>query len=771
MRPLALAVVFLAGASPAAVAAQQQKPPAPAPSPAPVSPPIDEADDGGDIIVRGTRVQPGAVIGDIPPDQQLGPAEIRSYGVSSVTDLLAELAPQTRSGRGGAPVVLLNGRRISSFSEIRNLPTEAILRVDILPEEVSLKYGYSADQRVVNFVLRPRFRAITTELQARAATEGGRATPQGELDVLKITRQGRINVHLEYQESSALTEVERGIVATPTAFSAAGNIVGVGGGEIDPALSAQAGALTTIAAVPASAATRVPTLTEVAAGAGAPSVTDPTPYRTLLPAARTFSANGIFATTILDDVGATFNARLETTDARSSFGLPTVALALPAGNPFSPFGRDVVVDRALDQFRPLGQQSQTLAAHLGATFNGTVGGWQWSLIANFDRTDSRTLTDTGVDSADFQARLRAGDRSANPFGVLGAGQIGAAPSARASSTATTYGIDTLVNGTLFALPAGPVAASFRFGGQSIGFDTETLRAGIFQQAQLARGIANGQLNLDVPITSRSKDFLGAVGNLSANFNLAYDHLSDFGTLRTLGYGVNWSPIEAVRLIGSVTEQDGAPTPQQLGNPVITTLNVRVFDYTRGENANVTTLSGGNPGLVANFRLVKRLGLTVKPFAKTDVNLTASYTDTRVDNAIANFPPATAAIEAAFPDRFTRDASGQLLRIDTRSVNFGQTRRSELRYGINFSVPIKSQIQKQIEAFRAGTGPNPFQGLAAVARQGSVFGGPAFPGRAGQGGDPSQRRNGRASPDAGPPPPAADGQSAAAPGATPDAGQA
>jgi hypothetical protein len=38
------------------------------------------------------------------------------------------------------------------FGGIRDLPTEAILRVDILPEEVSLKYGYRADQKVVNFV-------------------------------------------------------------------------------------------------------------------------------------------------------------------------------------------------------------------------------------------------------------------------------------------------------------------------------------------------------------------------------------------------------------------------------------------------------------------------------------------------------------------------------------------------------------------------------------------------------------------------------------------
>ncbi len=707
MRVTGVGVALIFGLVPAAAVAQQREP-APRPSAQPAAP--EEGEEGPDIVVRGSRNQPGAVVGDIPPDQQLGPADIRSYGVSSVSDLLTELAPQTRSGRGGAPAVLLNGRRISGFSEIRDIPTEAILRVDILPEEVALKYGFKADQRVVNIVLRPRFRAITGEIEGRVASEGGRSTPQGEFDVLRISRQGRINLHLEYQESSALTEAERDIALAPSLFAAPGNIVGASGGEIDPVLSARAGMVVTTVGVPASAATATPTLTEFVATAGRPNVTDPRPFRTLLPAARSFSANGVYATTILRDVGATFNLRLESTDSRQLQGLPTAALTIPAGNPFSPFSRGVTLDRTVDGVPGLRQFNGTVAGHFGATFNGTVKSWQWSLVGSYDRSDNETLTDTGFDATGLQARLNANDPTANPFASIGYAQVKALQANRAVSRSSVGVVDALANGSPFALPAGPVAVSLHLGGQSIGFDSDTSRAGIVQSARLSRSIVNGQLNLDVPITSRSRDFLGAVGNLSANFNLAYDDFSDFGTLRTLGYGLNWSPVEPVRIIASVTEQDGAPTPQQLGNPVVTTLNVRVFDYTRGQNATVTTLSGGNAGLIGNFRLVKRLGLTLKPFDKKDLTFTASYVDTRVDNPIANFPSATAAIEAAFPGRFTRDTTGQLQRIDARHINFAQTQSSELRYGINFSVPLKSKIQKQIEAFRAGTGPNPFEGL-------------------------------------------------------------
>ncbi|HEY0327310.1 MAG TPA: TonB-dependent receptor, partial [Allosphingosinicella sp.] len=109
-----------------------------------------------EVVVTGQRPR-GSVLGDIPPEVSLNPAEIRSYGASNVNELLQALAPQTGSGRGrggGQPVILLNGRRISSFAEIRDIPPEALQRVDILPEEAALQLGYRADQRVVNFVLR-----------------------------------------------------------------------------------------------------------------------------------------------------------------------------------------------------------------------------------------------------------------------------------------------------------------------------------------------------------------------------------------------------------------------------------------------------------------------------------------------------------------------------------------------------------------------------------------------------------------------------------------
>ena len=76
-------------------------------------------------------------------------------------------------------MLLLTASESSGFRELRDIPTEAISRVEILPEEVALKYGYDANQRVVNIVLCPRFRSTAAEVKGTAATEGGYAGGEG----------------------------------------------------------------------------------------------------------------------------------------------------------------------------------------------------------------------------------------------------------------------------------------------------------------------------------------------------------------------------------------------------------------------------------------------------------------------------------------------------------------------------------------------------------------------------------------------------------------
>jgi hypothetical protein len=748
---LFLALLLGSGAAMPALAAQQPAPtPAPAPPAATPAPPApggagaDEEDDNEApaIVITGTRER-GAVISDIPPENQLNRRDIRATGAGTLQELLNVISPQTQSGRGRggeAPVLLLNGQRISSFGEIRDIPPEAIDRVDILPEEVALRYGYSADQRVVNIVTRRRFRAVTTELNAGLATEGGRASAGAEFTFLRIQDGGRLNVHAEYNHSGNLLESERDLTqSTPASpFSLTGNVgASPFGGEIDPALSAIAGHPVTVAAVPGSATAGAAPLS---AFTGAQSVSDLGRYRTLLPTSDSLSVNATVARTIFGHVGATLNGRYDISSSESLLGLASGTFTVPRGNPFSPFGRDVTLFRYLDPADPLSRSNDSRTAHLGLTLNGDLKPWRWSLTSNFDNTNTLIRTATGIDTSALQARILANDAAINPFGDIPLGLLPARPGDRAHSISTAANADLLFTGPVLTLPGGEIQASIRAGFNTQDLTSHTLRGGLETDRDLSRTRENGQISLDIPIASRRRAFLSALGNLSANFNLAVQHLSDFGTLRTLGGGLNWSPIVPLSVIASLTDEQGPPSVSQLGDPVLTTPNVRVFDLVRQETVDITQISGGNPALRADHRRVYKLGITFKPIKDKDLSISANWTSQRIDNPIAGFPTATPEIEAAFPDRFTRDSSGRLLRIDARPVNFARSRSQQLRWGINFSAPVGKAQQPPAGGF------------------GGFFGG-------GRGGG---ARGGQGA--AGATPPAAGGQTAQrAPGTPPAAG--
>jgi len=656
-----------------------------------------------EIVVTGSAPR-GAIIGNTQPEQEFSPADIRSLGVSSISDLLAELSPQTNAA-GGSPVVLLNGKRISGFSEIQDIPTEAIARVEILPEEVSLKYGYAANQKVVNVVLRPRFHAMLGDLRGGMATEGGRSNGQISAGLLNITGDNRLNLDVKYTAADRLLESDRGIIAPlpRRPYSVTGNILAPDGGEIDPGLSAFAGQLVERASVPASAANGRPQLSDFVAGANVLNSSDIGRFRTLSPSTDTLTLNGVLARALPGNISGSLNARLDLGSSDSLRGLPSASLLIPAGNPFSPFSRPVQLYRYFGQTDPLAQKTDTVTGHLGLTLNGDLKPWRWSFTGSYDRSAVHTMTERGIDTSALQSAIDAGSPALNPFGAYPADLLGTRLADRARSRSSDLAGTLLLNGPLIALPAGKAMASIRLGASNDSFNSRSLRSGTLRTAGFSRDTVDGEASVDIPIASRRSGMLKAVGDLSLNGNVAVQHLSDFGTLSTIGYGFNWTPIPQIRLIGSVSQDRAAPSGQQVDNPEVVTPNVPVFDYRTGQSLFISQISGGNPALRSSNRYQTRLSITLKPFKKPDMNLVGTYTRTRTDRPIASFPEPTTQIEDAFPDRFARDVDGTLTSIDVRPINFAQSRQSQLRWGFNLSLPIKSHVQKEIEAWRAAGG--------------------------------------------------------------------
>jgi iron complex outermembrane recepter protein len=185
-------------------------------------------------------------------------------------------------------------------------------------------------------------------------------------------------------------------------------------------------------------------------------------------------------------------------------------------------------------------------------------------------------------------------------------------------------------------------------------------------------------------------------------------LSDFGTLTTVGAGLNWSPVNPLNLIASWTREEGAPSVQQLGEPLLDTPGTRIFDFTLGDTVLANVITGGNPALEADRRNVFKLGTNWKPSTKVDLRLRADFVHSRIDRPISSFPGPSAALEAAFPERFQRapctpqPCTGQLISADLRPVNFDSATRDTLRWGFDFTQPLKSArpSQAQIDQFRA-----------------------------------------------------------------------
>jgi len=611
---------------------------------APEAPADDYGDDESAIVITGAKA-PGSVVGDIPPENTLDARDVRATGATSITELLDALAPQIGSsrGRGGEqPVLLLNGQRISGFREIRDIPTEAIQRVEILPEEVALKYGYRADQKVVNIVLRQRFRSTTAQLGTNMPTGGGYLAGNADLTRFLVQKNGRTTLNVHAEGNGMLTEAERDIILSEDPPS---------GITEDQELAA----------------------------------------RSLIGTKRQLRGAATFNRQVLGNISATLNTEVEHDEGHSLIGLNETLI------------------------EPRDRNTTTNSAHAGVTLNGaTKSQWKWNITSNADW--ARDTTGTDRDNVAF-------------------------PRDRARETRTSADLTGTANGNLFKVPAGNASATVRVGASTEHLDGESNQLGVETSNSLGRTTGTASVNFDLPISRRNRDF-SALGNLTLNANAELDQLSDFGTLTTIGAGANWSPVDRLSFITSWTREEGSPTIQQLGDPVLVTPDTRVFDFTNGETVLVTATTGGNADLQSDRRNVIKVGGNWQPFKDADLRLRADYVHQTIDRPISNIS-VTPQIEAAFPERFVRNGAGDLVSVDLRPVNFDSSRRDALRIGFDFSKPLKSrrpsqsvidQIRAQFRGARGGAQSG--QGSATGnAQDGQNSAPPPPPPEGGQAGPP------------------------------------
>ncbi|MEL6827790.1 MAG: hypothetical protein AAFV59_16850 [Pseudomonadota bacterium] len=167
-----------------------------------------------EIIVDGSYLK-GSSLSEYEPELVLTESDIAAYGVSSIGELLSIIQVETSSGkqrRSEPPVVLINGRRVSGFRELDNYPVESLARVEVLPEEASLAYGFTANQRVINFVLKSDLQIIPINTRTQAPAGGGTLSNTVDGSRVFIDGNNRSTIRAKVSESSQLTERERDII-------------------------------------------------------------------------------------------------------------------------------------------------------------------------------------------------------------------------------------------------------------------------------------------------------------------------------------------------------------------------------------------------------------------------------------------------------------------------------------------------------------------------------------------------------------------------------
>ena len=585
--------------------------------------------------VEVTAARRGVALGGQEPIVSYDAAQIQAFGATNIGELITLLEAQTRSARGGSPVFLVNGRRISGFREIRGIPPEAIDRFDVLPEETALSYGYSANQRVVNIVLKADFKSLTASVNVSRPEQGGRTTTSSENNVLRIAGGDRWSLDINGTTANTLFETERDIDRSATAGGATGE--------------------------------------------------EANAYRTLLPKTDEVSVAGTYKHDLNDKVGMTLSGSLEDSSSFSYQGLPNLLLNVPGTNPFSPSGQDETLFSYLDLPGSLTRKTDTRTAELGTVFDGYVGDWRWTATGEYSRVETDTSTGRGVDEVALQA-LIAGDLTVNPFGDL-TSRATANPRDTANSVAQTATAELVLNGRPYELPAGDITSTFKVGAGYQSLDSESVRSGVAVDRSQSRNSGSVQANFDLPISNVDRGILPKIGDLSANLNLAYQELSDFGGVTAVGAGLNWSPVERLSLSANYSDEGKAPTVQQLNDPTISTPNTPVFDFRTSQTVEINQITGGDPNLKAEDRRILKLGMNWQPLSAQDFRLNLAYTRTEADNEISSFPAITPDLEAALPDRFVRDADGNLLSIDARPLNFFKREQQDVQWGFNFSRPF------------------------------------------------------------------------------------
>lgn len=398
-------------------------------------------------------------------------------------------------------------------------------------------------------------------------------------------------------------------------------------------------------------------------------------------------------------------------------------IVVSASNPFNPFGVDLggsngnvsAIFRRFLEGGPRRFEQQVDTFYGVATLDGrfSIGEreWFWDVNASYGKNDAEQTMFGNIDSSLLRQALGpiAGcTGSCVPFNLFGGfGSITPAMidfvtfEQNDSSEQTQFDVTANLSGTLFELPGGPVglAVGAEYRDLDGRFDPDpVVQAGFSSDipAQATRGgydVWEAYAELNVPLLADTPFF----NLLELNGAVRFSDYSTSGSTTTLKGGVNWKPIEDLRLRASYAEGFRAPAIGELfgtqsrfdevltdpcSSPNAAALSfqnsaeirqaciasgVPTTGYTQA-NAQISVTTGGNQALEPETSKSYVIGGVYSPSFIPGLALEANYYNIEVEGAVQAVPRLTTVLNCLLTNdpstcALVTRVNGQLIEVE------------------------------------------------------------------------------------------------------------
>lgn len=207
----------------------------------------DTTDEEVEIIVTGTRI-PRPDLSSASPIASFGAEQVAAHGAVQLEDFLNTL-PQVspdlsrtanNPGDGSARVnlrglgadrtlTLLNGRRLApsgveGAADLNSLPTALIERIEVVTGGTSAVYGSDAVAGAVNFITRTDFEGaeLTTQFDTYGAGDGDVFSGSAAWGAFAFNRRAHVMLYLDYLQRDAVLQGDRSFTSVSISDDATG---------------------------------------------------------------------------------------------------------------------------------------------------------------------------------------------------------------------------------------------------------------------------------------------------------------------------------------------------------------------------------------------------------------------------------------------------------------------------------------------------------------------------------------------------------------------